>query len=466
MSHNKLLYQDINEMLAELNAKDRGRYFICTCPECQQQEAFIYKNNMNFIQCNRENSCGERFILSYEEKEAEISYSTDQDKRKGLSVKESKQLADFTKLMNHVLQNIESDTLDKGYRGLSRATTSPFIADFSNPEGVKFMFEYANGLLPKNYADNHWMCQRNLVFPLFSEDGRIDRILLRSSINPNIEPKEIQLVVNPSNEARDFFVDIPEEAKTVVIGEAILDSLSFREIDKTLGIMALTGSRKYRTLCNYIKENPEKFKNKRFLIAMDDDVAGYKASKEIASCLEEIHADYQIFIYPETCKDGNDFLVKEKEKFQRYVQFFDKKFESNSRNYIDIKKSMQHVVICNSRMDALSFRSVDAECGVLVLQGEDNVDFKEPIQKLMLNRDLQHKTFILAMPHTAEGQNKTHELIGFFEKMNLEYKVFEYPDDALSPIKFSLDDHKSFEKCVNQQLFKKENQVRKLQYER
>ena len=119
---------------------------------------------------------------------------------------------------------------------------------------------------------------------------------------------------------RGFFVDIPEEAKTIVIGEAILDSLSFREIDKTVGIMALTGSRKYRTLCNYIEENPEIFQNKRFLVAMDDDVAGYKASKEIVSCLEEIHADYQIFIYPETCKDGNDFL-KEKEKFQRYFQF-------------------------------------------------------------------------------------------------------------------------------------------------
>ena len=66
------------------------------------------------------------------------------------------------------------------------------------------MFEYANGLLPKNYADNHWMCQRNLVFPLFGDDGCVDRILLRSSINPNIEPKEIQLIVNPSNDARIF----------------------------------------------------------------------------------------------------------------------------------------------------------------------------------------------------------------------------------------------------------------------
>ncbi|UZM97407.1 hypothetical protein OL548_19810 [Lysinibacillus sp. MHQ-1] len=107
--------------------------------------------------------------------------------------------------MNHVIHNMESDTLDNGYRGLSRSTTTPFIADFSNPEGVKFMFEYANGLLPKDYANNHWMCQRNLVLPLFGEDGRIDRILLRSSINTSIEPKEIQLVVNPSNDARDFF---------------------------------------------------------------------------------------------------------------------------------------------------------------------------------------------------------------------------------------------------------------------
>ncbi|WP_144787833.1 toprim domain-containing protein [Lysinibacillus fusiformis] len=466
MSHNKLLYQDINEMLAELNAKDRGRYFICTCPECEHQEAFIYKNNMNFIQCNRENSCGERFILNYEEKEAEVSYSTEQEKSKGLSVKQAKQLDEFTKLMNHVIRNMESDTLDNGYRGLSRSTTTPFIADFSNPEGVKFMFEYANGLLPKDYANNHWMCQRNLVLPLFGEDGRIDRILLRSSINTSIEPKEIQLVVNPSNDARDFFVDIPEEAKTIVIGEAILDSLSFREIDKTVGVMALTGSRKYRTLCNYIKENPEKFQNKRFLVAMDDDIAGYKASKEIVGCLEEIQADYQIFIYPETCKDGNDFLVKEKEKFHRYFQFFDKKFDTNSRNYIDIKKSMQHVVICDSRLDALSFRSVNSECGVMVLQGEDKADFKEPIQKLMLNRELRDKTFVLAMPHSLAGHEETNKMIVFLEKMNLEYKVFEYPDDALSPIRFSLDDHKSFEKSVNQQLFKKENQMRKVQYER
>lgn len=466
MSHNKLIYQDINEMLAELNAKDRGRYFICTCPECQQQEAFIYKNNMNFIQCNRENTCGERFILTYEEKETEISYSTEKEKSKGLTVKQAKQLDEFTSLINHVLHNIESDTLDNGYRGLSRSTTTPFIADFSKPEGVKLMFDYANGLLPKNYADNDWMCQRNIVLPLFEEDGRVGRILLRSSINPNLEPKEIQLIVNPSNDARDFFVDIPEESQTIVIGEAILDSLSFREVDEQVGIMALTGSRKYKSLCNYIKDNKEKLRQKRFLVAMDDDAAGYKAAKEISSCLEEEQVDYQIFIYPENCKDGNDFLVKETEKFHRYFQFFDKKFEVHSRNYIDIKKSMQHVVICDSRLDALSFRSAHPECGALVLEDEGKVDFKEPIMKLLLSKELQQKTFILAMPHTTEGHEVTRELIDFFNNMDLKYKVFEYPADTLSPLEFSVDDPKCFKKCVEQQFFKKEHPMQKVPYDR
>lgn len=41
---------------------------------------------------------------------------------------------------------------------------------------------------------------------------------------------------------------------------------------------------------------------------MDDDAAGYKAAKEISSCLEEEQVDYQIFIYPENCKEGNDFM--------------------------------------------------------------------------------------------------------------------------------------------------------------
>ncbi|UZM97409.1 hypothetical protein OL548_19820 [Lysinibacillus sp. MHQ-1] len=85
---------------------------------------------------------------------------------------------------------------------------------------------------------------------------------------------------------------------------------------------------------------------------------------------------------------------------------------------------MQHVVICDSRLDALSFRSVNSECGVMVLQGEDKADFKEPIQKLMLNRELRDKTFVLAMPHTLAGHEETNKMIIFLEKNEFRVQSF------------------------------------------
>src|SRR5690625_7688468 len=67
--YKRLVYQNIENALDELNAEDKGRYYICNCPECNEHEAFIYKNNTNFIQCNRENHCGERMLLQFHEKQ-------------------------------------------------------------------------------------------------------------------------------------------------------------------------------------------------------------------------------------------------------------------------------------------------------------------------------------------------------------------------------------------------------------
>jgi len=32
--YKKLVYQNIESALDELNAEDKGRYYICNCPEC------------------------------------------------------------------------------------------------------------------------------------------------------------------------------------------------------------------------------------------------------------------------------------------------------------------------------------------------------------------------------------------------------------------------------------------------
>ncbi|MCT6922805.1 toprim domain-containing protein [Metasolibacillus sp.] len=447
MSKNRLTYQSINDMLADLNAQDRGRYYICSCPECQEQEAFIYKNNLNFIQCNRENTCGERFLLQIAEKNEDYTYQEKIEQEKGLTVKQAKQLDQFTELMQHFLHHIQSEALDNGYRGLSRETTTPFIADFRDA-GVSFMFEYAGELLPKDYSTNYWMCQRNLVSPIFGEDGRVDRILLRSTINPDIQPKELQLIVNPSNKARDFFVDIPEQTQTIVISEALLDGLSFREIDKEIGVMALTGSRKWRNLCSYLKEQASQYQDKKFLIAMDDDVAGYKAALEVANCLEEMEADYQLFSYPEAQKDANAFLVENPKRFERDVQLFQQRFLSEDRSYIDVKREMKQVVICHSNVDALAFRSVDANLGVMAIQhqGKDK-EIEERLNRWMQSRDMLDKTFLVALPNTPEGQTETNKVIDLLQKNGLKYQAFDYTNvPYVTPSEFVLSDRKTFER--------------------
>lgn len=331
-NRNKLLYQNIEEALADLNAKDKGRYFLCTCPECQQREAFIYKNNPSFIQCNRDNQCGERMILHFEEKEEVHSFKTVQEEYPCLTTKQAQALDWMTRFMKHMQKHFESPTLDKGYRGLSKETAKPFIADLINEAYVQKMFEVGRELFPKDYSTNEWMCKRNLIFPIYGDDGHLERILLRSSIDPQIEPKELQLIMNPSKETRDFFVDIPNESDSLVISEAILDAASFREVDPDVGVMALTGSAKTRKLCKFIFENKALFQHKNIMLALDADEAGDKAAKEIVETLEQIQAEYQVFPFPACVKDANEYLNHGREKFTEVFNDVKRSFGAKRRD--------------------------------------------------------------------------------------------------------------------------------------
>lgn len=321
----KIQYNSIETALAELNAQDKGRYFLCVCPECEQNEAFIYKNNPSFIQCNRENECGERMILQYKEVK-----SVDEIKLEQMKVDYPELTSEQLTALNwakgmfqHLQRNFKSETLDNVYRGISEKVTKKFIVDFVDEKMVRFFFQRTESLLPKAYATNQWMCKRNLVFPIYGEDDTLDRILLRSSIDPDIEPREIQLIMNPSKDTRDFFVDIPERAETVVISEAILDALSFREIDPNIGIVALTGVTKTRQIEKYLVSNKKLFANKDILLAMDDDNAGKKASEKLIGVIRQNEIGKYLYIFDYSSsqsKDVNELLQKNRNKFERMYQ--------------------------------------------------------------------------------------------------------------------------------------------------
>jgi len=322
--YKKLVYPNVEGALAELNAEDKGRYYICNCPECNEHEAFIYKNNTNFIQCNRENHCGERMLLQFYEKEnVHPEKEKIQKNFSSLSHDQKEALNWSMRLFSFAKNGLKSKALDSGYRGLSKENAREHIVDLQNKEVTSYFFNKASSLLGKDYSNNSWMCKRNLVFPLYDENNILNRVLLRSSIDPTLEPKEIQLIMNPSKETKDFFMEIPDEARTVVFSESLLDALSFREIDPSCGFIALTGASKTRQVQAFIRKNKDAFTDKHILMAMDDDKAGWKATQKLVATLrtEGLDKNITLFRYGDGFKDANEFLQGNRTQFvKRYLQ--------------------------------------------------------------------------------------------------------------------------------------------------
>lgn len=328
----KVHFNNFEEMLTELDASDRGRYYICQCPECEEKEAFIYKNNMKFVKCNREENCGERVLIQYKVKDDELEtdkYADMAQEYPNLTKEQRKDLEWVSGYVKHFRESIVSPSLDDGYRGLSRDVTTPFIAEIQHVEGLeksplKLFYERTKSLTGKDYTESEFMLNRNIIIPITDEHNNIERVLLRSTVDKDAKPKEIQLVLNPSKETKDFFVDLKEEKGIVVITEALFDGMSFKEVYNDANYLALTGVNRTKKALEYIEENRELFANKRIIVAMDNDDAGKKAEEKIINFLNQrkIGLSYSSFEYgdvDETINDPNDFLVSDKELFtQRF----------------------------------------------------------------------------------------------------------------------------------------------------
>src|SRR5690625_679709 len=321
-SNESMSFKNVEEMLEDRNAEDHGRYFLCDCPDCDEHEAFIYKNNPKMIMCNRAEECGEKTFVRYENVKSaeEIRMQNLSVSYPDLSTKQAEALDWSRRAFEHVQKHTLSPTLDEGYRGISKEISKEYIVDFVDEEIVKHMFNKMKPLWEKDYSKSSFMHERNIILPILDEKGHVDRMLLRSSINPDASPKEIQLVVNPSKESRDFFIELNNYSDVVVITEALFDGLSFKEIDPDVSFISLTGSTKTRQLTEYMKSNKESLEDKNISFALDDDKAGREAMDVLIGMVEkyEIGADWNIMNYPinENMKDPNDFLQEDRELFK------------------------------------------------------------------------------------------------------------------------------------------------------
>lgn len=315
----KLDFKDEKEMEDTLQAKDRGRYLLCSCPDCDKKEAFIYKNNPNFIRCNRTNECGYKGFIKYGESGKTQNWSKEENKRIGNPMV-AKDREYLTKMMDYIQNGTENPAFVQGYRGINENLIRDHGADMVSQKVVSTMFTRTKSLYDKDYSRMDRMTERNIVFPIKGEDGKVDALMMRSSINPNTDPKEIQINIHPDPEkARDFIMDVTKEQKTVAIGESILDTLSLKEVDNSIGIIGLTGSQKTRKATEYITNNTDLFKDKSFFIATDNDKAGRDVALKLGYALEKEGLPFTNMKYQTKEKDPNEMLQKNRSQLEKAV---------------------------------------------------------------------------------------------------------------------------------------------------
>ncbi|MGG3102082.1 toprim domain-containing protein [Bacillus velezensis] len=411
-------YRDINTLIEDLNASDKGRYLLCDCPSCGRCESFIYKDNPFVIKCNRINNCGYEAKIEYDDEKSinQEGFKQSGPEQKEFNTTQLNQLDWLNRFVSMYQRHYLNPALEDGYRGISAEIIKEYAIDLQHEKMVEWFFKRTNSLFErkenkKQYHEMSFMTSRNLIFPIKDDEGKVNVLAMRSTISENIGKKEIQLYINPSQDARDFIISIPKECSRVVIGEAPLDSLSFKEIDRKTGFIGLTGSQKLSKLSKYLVENQESLKDKYFLLAGDNDKAGQIMNNKLNQILDDLQISHSFFDYPKVIKDPNDFLLNDRIGFEKTYS------DLAARDFIVMSgKSKDTFILSESLQKAQKFKkhyqknqAQLKEASVIALTGKQSVN---GLKKYMSeNKDLLESKSFFVVSDNRKTQKKLEKLV-------------------------------------------------------
>lgn len=122
--------------------------------------------------------------------------------------------------------------------------------------------------------------------------------------------------ISGSDYKKGFYID--NHAKQLIVTESVIDSMSVMTILKGQGMdpkqydyLALTGTGKYDLVLRNLQTNPKE----KVLLALDNDVAGIKATANILKTLEEHKLVCDVSYHLPETKDWNEDLCKVAKKF-------------------------------------------------------------------------------------------------------------------------------------------------------
>lgn len=342
MSQHRMEATDPDALLTELNAKSSGKYFTCTCPSCQQQEAYMYKDNLNLVFCNRQNECGETTRIVYTDEQAtdtlKKNYEKKGNQKKWLSPTEKKELRILTNNMRYFIDELGSFDVEKGenYRGISRGVYQKHLLITPNQDfGARLLDTFPSLLYRygRTEESRKRFEKRDVVIPFFDAEGKVDRLLLRSTAKDvtytDDYPKEIHVVVQRQKEQAKNYQQTISKSQTspILVTESILNALSIKEVDHDVEFIAATGTNHTRQMFDYIEKHAETFMERGAILAFDPDKAGREAQEKCEALLEKVGASYVAFPYPNKVEDLNDLLRKQPEAFRETWPIVTKQME-------------------------------------------------------------------------------------------------------------------------------------------
>ena len=327
---------NIKEYLTNANAIDCGEYYILTCPKCHHREAYMYKDDIGKkkqipIRCNRLNNCGEKTLLDTANIDIEENLElTEEERRKEYSRERARVVTpDGAKYLSSIMKSGSMlQGFDFDYRGISNKVLKKYNIVYLKEGWIFWLKRRDEKLFGKMYFSPKYE-NRDILIPLYSINGELDRILLRSK-DKQVEPKEIQCRINKNGEEVFNIQALKSSAKNIFVCEGAFDALSIIEATGDNGeitAVGLPGVGKWKKFLEVCKKT-EEVKDKNIIFCFDNDDAGKKYQSEAVEAFQKNNLNtfsYEIYSY----NDCNDFLVNEKAKFgfalKKFVKTLNKK---------------------------------------------------------------------------------------------------------------------------------------------
>lgn len=314
----------VNE-LSDLSPEDKGDYFLVNCPVCGNHEAYVYKDNPRVIICNRQNKCGTQtdvwdylkekhslddsgvFRLLAEKAGFEISQQSPEQIQR---VRKEQKTQDVLKAADKFFKDQLINSETEKYLLNDRGVPSSALKDFGHNPGYDktvqqlllkgFNEELVEGTLGMMRSRDDY----KLVVTFYKPNNDILSFIGRrlNAMDSDQDRKYIPFLSFSKNIC--FGAEKLKNPEYIYIVEGYIDAI----IMNALGLPTVAlGSNQPSN--GQMEQLFSTFKTKKYVLCLDNDVAGREGIKKLYSVLRKSGRTGYIADWYD-CKDPNEYLVK------------------------------------------------------------------------------------------------------------------------------------------------------------